>query len=81
MNSKQFLDLIGISPAPNNGTHGALHDIMHTPPSLSTVPTVNYKYCSVPTGRTSTPKTNCSCDVVKTLKAHLNTDFLIVHIH
>ncbi|XP_078319808.1 uncharacterized protein LOC111119482 isoform X2 [Crassostrea virginica] len=56
-------DLIGISPAPNNGTHGALHDIMHTPPSLSTVPTVNYKNCPVPTGRTSMPKTNCSCDV------------------
>lgn len=81
MNSKQFLDLIGIRPAPNNGTPGALHDIMHTPPSLSTVPTVNYKNCPVPTGRTLTPKTNCSCDVVKTLKAHLNTYFLHLHTH
>lgn len=57
-------ELIGIRPAPNNGTLGALHDIMHRPPSLGAmVPTVNYKNCpAVPTVRASNPKNNCSCD-------------------
>ncbi|XP_062607940.1 uncharacterized protein LOC134269752 isoform X1 [Saccostrea cucullata] len=55
-------DLIGISPAPNNGTPGALHDLLYRPPALQVTPTVSYRNCPTPTGRVSAPQRNCNCN-------------------
>ncbi|XP_056017946.1 uncharacterized protein LOC125670329 isoform X2 [Ostrea edulis] len=56
-------DLMGISPAPNNGTPGALHDIMHNPSTLQTTPIVSYRDCPVSSVNTATPKISCSCNM------------------
>lgn len=68
-----FIDLMGISPAPNNGTPGALHDIMHNPPTLQTTPMVSYRDCPVSSVNTATPKISCSCNMV------ITSDIELIH--
>lgn len=57
-----FLDLLGLKPAPNNGTHGSLNHLLRTPPYRPTMaeevsrPTASGV---VPAG---TDSLGCSCD-------------------
>lgn len=40
------LDLVGVEPAPNNGTYGRLHAVLKNPPSISeTAPIITHKKC------------------------------------
>lgn len=57
-----FLDLLGLKPAPNNGTHGSLNHLLRTPPYRPTMPEeVSRPTASgvVPAG---TDSLGCSCD-------------------
>lgn len=57
-----FLDLLGLKPAPNNGTHGSLNHLLRIPPYRPTMPEeVSRPTASgvVPAG---TDSLGCSCD-------------------
>uniref|UniRef100_A0A8C5C0L3 SMB domain-containing protein n=1 Tax=Gadus morhua TaxID=8049 RepID=A0A8C5C0L3_GADMO len=56
-------DLLGLKPAPNNGTYGSLNDMLRDPPFLPTVPQeVTSPSPTSPPKTTVTYDLGCSCD-------------------
>lgn len=57
-----FSDVLGITPAPNNGTEGGLHHLLKSPPSLkkNTFSATSYLPCHRPEGLWSELQ-NCTC--------------------
>lgn len=45
---KQFVDLLEINPAPNNGTPGSLYHLMMTPPNMNQPSFPEVKQCPLP---------------------------------
>ncbi|KAJ8305988.1 hypothetical protein KUTeg_016533 [Tegillarca granosa] len=56
-------DLVGIKPAPNNGTYGSLHDILRSPPTTNHKNNTPLGTCSAENGPPSIPSgvNNCLC--------------------
>ena len=58
-----WADLLGLKPAPNNGTYGSLNDMLRDPPFLPTVPQeVTSPSPTSPPKTTVTYDLGCSCD-------------------
>ncbi|XP_068188970.1 autotaxin isoform X3 [Antennarius striatus] len=56
-------DLLGLQPAPNNGTHGSLNDMLKDPPHLPSMPEeVTPPSPASPSDATPTDDLGCSCD-------------------
>uniref|UniRef100_A0A8C7QXV2 SMB domain-containing protein n=1 Tax=Oncorhynchus mykiss TaxID=8022 RepID=A0A8C7QXV2_ONCMY len=55
-------DLLGLTPAPNNGTHGSLNDMLKAPPFTPTMPEEVTPPTSSDTSSATTYDLGCSCD-------------------
>uniref|UniRef100_A0A674D9U6 Ectonucleotide pyrophosphatase/phosphodiesterase 2 n=1 Tax=Salmo trutta TaxID=8032 RepID=A0A674D9U6_SALTR len=55
-------DLLGLTPAPNNGTHGSLNDMLKAPPFTPTMPEEVTAPTSSDTSSATTYDLGCSCD-------------------
>uniref|UniRef100_A0A8C8IBL0 SMB domain-containing protein n=1 Tax=Oncorhynchus tshawytscha TaxID=74940 RepID=A0A8C8IBL0_ONCTS len=55
-------DLLGLTPAPNNGTHGSLNDMLKAPPFTPTMPEEVTPPTSSDTSSATTYDLGCNCD-------------------
>ena len=63
-NSFFFPDLLGVTPAPNNGTEGVLFDVLRTPPTVRPVQPGTTRPCGNETGSLAVLQNQqgaCSC--------------------
>ncbi|KAK5931566.1 hypothetical protein CesoFtcFv8_000142 [Champsocephalus esox] len=70
-------DLLGLKPAPNNGTHGSMNHLLRSPPHRATMPEEVSRPLSSALAPAGTDDLGCSCDdKVSTMTQHYSdTDF------
>lgn len=70
MPNLSFLDLLGLKPVPNNGTHGSLNHMLRNPVHKPSMPEEVSKPTSSGTLNGITDDLGCTCDEKVSKKAY-----------